>query len=930
VGINTGLAVVGDIGAGALNVYSALGDTSNVAARLQALAEPDTVLISEDTYRLVSNDVDVRDVGPTDLKGKTDPIRIYEITGAREFHARRRGVPGFTSPMVGRDTELGTLQDLLVAAEAGAGRVAAVIGEPGVGKSRLIEELDSLVQGLGDAVWALGRCVPYDDELPYHLVASLLRSLAGVSEADDAEIATKAVTSLAEATLGMHNPSTDHLLQLLGLSDANPGDRPEVLQTQYATALTNLMAGLGADHRPIVLVCEDVHWADVSSVDLMSGLLHRFQSVPMLLLLVMRPDRESKGWGILDHARRDLAESLTEIQLSPLDDGDSRLLIANLLEIESLPAGLRQRVLDKAEGNPFFLEEVVRTLVERDLVEHRDGRWIARPGIIEIDVPATVQGLLASRIDILGDDVRRAGRIAAVIGRQFSARLLMALHPVPHTDVAPDASLHPHIADLEAHGMVRLASARPELEYSFRHALIHDVMYAGLLKRERRVLHGEVARAIERLYPQRLDELSPLLARHHTEAGNTDEAIEYLLTAGRLAFARSARSEAHGFYASACTLLDASPDPDPRRTIEAAIGRAKAGIAFTPGAEAIAGLEAVLPAAEEAGDADQLADLYAHLIWIRNMSGENYRQPTYREQLDRGYALVPQLKNPGTRALIQGMMGQALRSADEYEAAIQPLTEAVDGLEQAGRLADASLNATMLGDVLASLGNFTEADTAVIRARELGGASGDPNMVLDADLVRGRVASARGDLEEALVHTRRGLAAAEDVGNVFCSLFGNFLVADQKLRMGDPEDAISHLERSSELAEYCNAGGLEALGQAWLAAARARLGNHDPEQFNTPLATAVNAGSRSGEAMVRLHRAIAVAGSGQPERSFEDFERAIALLTEIGGRPNLARTHHAYGQALEAAGRSAEAEAQLREADQIFATLGIQPDPVAA
>jgi class 3 adenylate cyclase/tetratricopeptide (TPR) repeat protein len=929
VGINTGLVVVGDIEAGALNVYSALGDTPNVAARLQTLAEPDTVLISEDTYGLVSNDVDVREIGPTELKGKTDAVGVYEVMAARGFEARRRGVPGFTSPMVGRDAELEILQELLAAAKAGTGRVAAIVGDPGVGKSRLVEELDVHVKGRG-VEWALGRCVPYDDELPYHLIASLVRSLAGVTDSDDPDVAAKAVVALSESTLGTDNPATDHLLRLLGLSSSEPGERPELLHAHYSDALIALLTGLSSDRQPVVLVCEDVHWADASSVELMPGLLHRIQSNPILMVLVMRPDRESNGWGVLEHARRNLAESLTEIQLSSLDDGDSRLLVANLLEIESLPHAVRQMVLDKAEGNPFFLEEVVRMLVERDLVENRDGRWIARPGIDALDVPATVQGLLASRVDRLPADVRRAGRTAAVIGRQFPARLLSAVHPVAATDAGPAPTLHPHIADLEARGMVRLMSVRPELEFTFRHALIQDVMYEGLLKRERRVLHGEVAQAIERLYPKRLDELSPVLARHHTKAGNTDDAIAYLLTAGRLALERGARTEAHGFYAGACALLDTAAVPEPALKVEAAIGRAKAGIAFTPGPENIAGLEAVLPAAEELGDPNQLADLYTHLIWIRNMSGENYGQPAYRQQLDAGYAQVPQLTDPGTKALLQGMMGQALRSADEYAGAILPLTEAVDGLERADRSADASLNATMLGDVQASLGNFAEADAAVTRARELGEVSGDPNMVLDADLVRGRVASERGDLEEALIHTRRGLVAADEVGNIYCSLFGNFLVADQKLRLGEPEEAISHLERSSELAQYCNAGGLEALGQAWLAAARASLGDLDPAEFDAPLARAIDGGSRSGEAAVRLHRAIAVAGAAQPERSFKDFERAVVLFKEISARPNLARTHHAYGQALEAAGRGDDAAAHLREAERLFADLGIEPDPVAA
>lgn len=923
VGINTGLVVVGDVDAGSLSVYSALGDAANVAARVQSLTRPGSVAISEDTYRLVSNDVEVADLGPTDLKGKAEPIAIYEVTGIRGFDERTRGIPGLVSPIVGRDDELAILRGQLTAAAAGTGRVVAVIGEPGVGKSRLAEELRAGIDPAKTTLWAIGKCVPYDDELPYHLVASLVRSLAGVTSAQDPDVISKAITDLAERAGAPQE--TDRLRRLVGLQDEAPDLDPETLAAEYAEALHGVVAGTAADHRPVVLVCEDVHWADASSVDLMSALLGKVPSTPVLLLLVMRPERESKGWDLLESARRQLAATLVEIALNPLSEEHSRALVANLLAIESLPPMLRRMVLDKAEGNPFFLEEVVRMLVGREVVVRRHGRWVAQPGIDEIDVPETLQGLLASRIDLLPGPVRHAGRVAAVIGREFSAGLLAEIHPVPQG--AEGATLHPHVAELEAHGMVELSSTRPEIEFIFRHALIHDVMYEGLLKRKRKALHGEVADAIERRYPDRLRDLAPALARHHAEAGHVRRAISYLMTAGRLALARGARTEAHGFFEHAVELLKSSPEPDPSLLVEAAMQRAWSGMAFIPGPQAIAGLEEILPMAQKLGDPDKLAAVYVQMIRIRSMQGESYGDTAYREQLEAGYALVPDLTDRGMKAMLQGMMGLALRSADEYAASLAPLGESIDGLEEAGRLVDASLNASFLADSYSTLGRFADAESMIVRARDLGERSGDPNAVADADLIRGRIAAERGDLQDALVHTRRGLEAAEAVGNTFCTLAGNFLVADQKLRLGEVEEAITHLETSTGLAEYCNAGGYEALGQAWLAAARARLGDHDPREFTAPLDAAMTSGSRSGEALVRLHRAVAVASRGRPEEAFDDFRRAISLFSEYGGRPNEGRAHHAFAQALEASGMTDRAQEHFRAADQIFDDLGIRPDP---
>ena len=923
VGINTGLVVAGDIDAGDLNLYSALGDTLNVAARLQGLAQPGTVVISEPTRALVANDVEVRPIGPAELKGRSEPVEVYEVVAVRGSDERRRGISGLASPMIGRDAELERLQELVTVAAAGTGRVAAILGEPGVGKSRLTEEFGASVPGLGTALWAVGRCVPYDDELPFHLIASLMRSLAGVTASDHPELIAKAIVELTD-TSGAPE-AVGPLLKLVGVSNDDAEDTPEHLRVEYAEAVYAVVAGLGVEHRPVVLVCEDAHWADPSSVELMAGLLDRAPSTPVLLVLVMRPDRQSQGWTLLAEARRLLGDTLVEIPLAPLGEGDSRRVVEHLLAIESLPARLRNMVLEKAEGNPFFLEEVVRMLIDSGMVVERGGRWVATADIDHLDVPATVHGLLASRIDLLPPDVRRAGRVAAVIGRQFPASLLAAVHPAGDR---AGSTLHPHIAALEAHGMVKLASTRPTVEFAFKHALIHDVMYGGLLKRERRELHGQVAEAIEDMYADRLDEHAPALARHYVEAGDADRSLGYLLAAGRAALARGARTESHRFFSQAVDLTSVASDPEAR--VDAVLGQAKSGATFIPAPQSIALLEGCLPVAVELDDPDRLAALYVQLLAVRNMQGDSYATHPYHEQLDAAYAIVPRLRDPGTRALLQGMMGLARRSGDEYAESIEPLTEAVAGLEDAGRLSEASFHASALADSQAMLGSFAEAKAVIAEARRLGVDSGDPNAVADADIIRGRISAAEGDLEEALVHTRKGLEAADAIGNTFCSLAGNFMVADQQLRMGDVADAIAHLERSTGLAEYCNAGGYEALGQAWLAAARARLGHFDPAEFDEPLAKAISAGSRSGEAQVRFHRAVAIAGAGHPEQAFDDFERSLFLFSSFGGFPSMARVNHAYGQALEAAGRADEAAARLRDAEEIFTRLGIKPDPVSA
>lgn len=929
-GIHTGLVVMGDVNAGGLSTYTALGDTPNVAARMQTMATPGSLFVSADTYRLVANDVTARDLGPVEMKGKSKPINVFEVTGAHHTSLRRRGIPGFVSPMVGRDDELARLVELVEYAEAGSGRVSAIVGQAGVGKSRLLSELKRRVVAIDNARWVVGRSVSYDQHRPYHLAASLVLALAGSAETDSHEIIRKAVMEVAEPLFGPASPSTDHLLQLLGITAGHPDDDPAVLHSQYDTALAALISGLAAEHAPLVLVCEDAHWADASSAELLSGLIDRVRQSGTLLVVVSRPDRKAHGWDIISQAQRELGEAFVDVQLQPLGTGHSRQLVANLLEIESLSDSLRDLVLSRSEGNPFFIEEIVRMLVDRDLIAEVDGHWVASSEISSLDVPDTLHGLLASRLDNLDPPVRRVAMLAAVIGRRFENRLLASVLESGEGDIAATAPAA--LGVLEAQGLIKLVATRPELAFSFRHALTHDVTYQSILRKDRRQFHTAVGDAIAHIFADRLDEQAPTLARHYEEAGEFGQALRYLLLAGETASTRHAMPESHDFYSRAAALIDADPDATDELKIGVALSRAAAGMNFTPAEQTISQLEAVRGLAEDLGDPEAIARVYALLLRIRTMLEENYADPDFREVMDRASALTPQLADGAVRAYLEGMVGEGLRSSDRYAAAKELLGGSVAPLEAAGRVGEAGWNAALAADVEASQGNFEEAYEWIERAATLAAASGNPNVAADVELLKGRIAAARGELETALNHTRTGTELAEGAGNIQCTLVGNFMVADQQLRIGDAEAAIPHLERTFELGAYCNADAMVALGHAWLATARAQLGEHDPEAFSEPLEAAQLGGSRSGEAAVRLQRGIAVAGGPDPdwELVIGDFERAIELFNGIGARPDEARATHAYANALEAAGQGEASSAQLANAMAMFVELGIRPDRMPA
>jgi class 3 adenylate cyclase len=431
VGLNTGPVVVGDVGSDLKFEYTAMGDAINLAARMQSAAQPMTVLISEYTYRFVAPVFDCVDLGLIEVKGKAEPVRVYEVRGVKAEPGRVRGLAGLESPMVGRDVELRALLQLSAAVQAGLGRVAVIIGEPGLGKSRMIAEWKA-ASGHGEVstlFWAEGRCLSYGRGLPYHLLSDLVRSFIGVPAAASDDETRAALLKFSQDLFGDAllevYPYLGHLLSLQLEGEAQERVKaldPQTVPAHYLSALTQLIKTQSA-RRPLGLIFDDIHWADPSSTDLLVKLLPLTAEAPVLFCFVTRPDRETDGWRLVT-AARDLGSGLTEVTLNPLTEADSRQLVSNLLEIESLPDNIRTIILKKAEGNPFFVEEVIRMLIERGAIVKKGQSWAAGKEIETIEIPDNLQGLLLARIDRLPEETKRTLRVASVIGRQFAVKVL--------------------------------------------------------------------------------------------------------------------------------------------------------------------------------------------------------------------------------------------------------------------------------------------------------------------------------------------------------------------------------------------------------------------------------------------------------------------------------------------------------------------------
>ncbi|MBI4636203.1 MAG: AAA family ATPase [Candidatus Rokubacteria bacterium] len=580
IGLNTGLVVVGKIGDNLRMDYTAIGDTTNLAARLQALAEPGAVYLGESTYRAVARWVECERLGERAVKGKAEPVTVYRALAARPparaFHGG--AIRGISSPLVGRDGVLAAFMDCVRRLETGRGGVVTVVGEPGLGKSRLVAEARRLVAER-DLVWREGRGLSFGQTIGYWPFLEIIKSHAGIGE-DDREDQSWAKLEREVASLhGDQAPDIlPYLATLLGLTVKGELTARvkyldgQAIKRQILLASRRFFERI-ATRRPLVLVFEDLHWIDRSSAELLEHLLPLTEEVPLLVCGVGRPEGESPVGRLREIAARDHGGRYTELALAPLSPAESERLVTNLLEREDLPPRLRQMILARAEGNPFFVEEVIRALIDAGALERSDpaGPWRVTTEVDHVTLPDTLRGVIMARIDRLDEALKAVLKLASVIGRSFFYRVLRAVSEA-------ERELEGHLAALQEVELIRERRRIPELEYAFKHAVVQEATYDTILLDRRRGLHRQVAEALEALFAERLEEFYGVLAYHYSRAEEWGKAQQYLFRAGDQAGRVAADAEALIHYRQAVEAYARAFgdrwDPVQRATLERKMGEA--------------------------------------------------------------------------------------------------------------------------------------------------------------------------------------------------------------------------------------------------------------------------------------------------------------------------------------------------------------------
>lgn len=589
-GINTGEVIAGDVGGEVKRDFTVMGDTVNLAARLEDASTHGKIFVGPTTYFFTRDDFEFRPLPPLVLKGKAEPVRAWELVAARDRRERPRlgsSLRQIASELVGRERELAMLRQRVEALLQGRGGIVSLIAEAGLGKSRIVAELAGLPE-LAGATLLEGRSHAMGRSLGYHPFLDLLRGWAGLRDHEDdrASLARLAETISAVAP-GRAGDITPFVATLLGVrlegehAARLEGIQGEALERLIVKSMSDLVQALAAQ-APVVLFFEDLHWADTSSVKLLEVLQRSATSQRVLFVYAARPDHPATSGHVLAGAQQRCGDSYLEIVLAPLDERASARLIQNLLRIDDLPHRVRSVIARKAEGNPFFIEEIVRWLLDQGALEMERGRLRTTERIHSVVIPGTVQEVILVRTEQLEEPLQRVLQVGSVIGRRFHQRIL--------EDVLGDVTdLAQRLECLERRQLIvpqearrsssfRRAQLTAEREYVFKHALIQETIYQSMLNRARRALHLEVARSIERTFGDRLADFYATLAFHYGCGEDLEKAEEYLFKAGDEAVRSAASSEALEHFREASRLYmaihGAGGDPARKALLERNIAAA--------------------------------------------------------------------------------------------------------------------------------------------------------------------------------------------------------------------------------------------------------------------------------------------------------------------------------------------------------------------
>ncbi len=891
IGINSGTVFIGEVGSTEKMEYTVVGEPVNLASRLKDAAKSGEILVSESVFRASRYLFEYKAYPPITVKGIEEPIRVFIPLRMRDKPESKRGIKGLYSPLVGRDKELNLLKEEVKNLLNGKGGAFFILGHVGLGKTRLYEELKRVIFDRQLMIAILeGRSLSYAETVPFAPFLQLLEDLFAITDQDTPEAIQK---KFLRKTKELFPETWDEIAPYIGyifsirfadeLDEKIKYLNDQGLKTQVFVSIRKLLAAQ-ARIRPLLLVIEDYHCTDSASLELLEFIFDSPEPIPMLFIGLSRIEKEMECYKTKERLKKKLGDDFKEVILKPLDDNAVTQLIYNLLEIPGFTEEFKDKILTKSEGNPFYLEEIIRSLTDMGILTFSSGVWRVASDVSTFEIPDTIQAVISARLDQLEHDVRDVLQTASVIGRSFSMPIL------EHLCGLDGLMLTLHLATLEELEYIIKTEKKPELEYMFKHPLLYEVSYNSLLKRKRSILHQKAGETIENIYKDRLDDFVEILAYHYTNSDSYEKALVWLKKAGQKAKDRYANDEAMRYFQKIIAIIK-----DKQAGTEAELCAAH---------EALGDIHGLKGEYEEAVKC--YAEMHSNAAGDRIIQSKSVRKTTDiyhdRGQYDEALKTLDEAENMLTDRSEREMFEKAqicvqrcwiLRLKGEIEKAVK---EGETGLQ--------------IVDNLSKLGGIDEKELNLLRVRGFNSL--------------GTIFYNKGEHDKAIELYQKCLEISEATGNKWgggIAIRNLGLVYHEK---GEYDKAIGFYQNALKIFKEIGAKRVIGVANSDMGGLYDAKGEYDKaiEFYGMALKIFVETGNKQRIGEVNEGLGSIYYTRGQNDKAIGFYQKAVKLFEEIGYKRGIGVAKHYLGRIFLEIGQYNKATQQLLKSENIFNEIG--------